>query len=85
VGAAGLDVYEGEKAYFFENKSEENIQDEVLARLIASHNVVVTSHQAFLTHEALSNIATSTLDSIKEFSQGKTGTQLKNNVQPQYK
>jgi len=85
VGAAGLDVYEGEKGYFFENKSEENIQDEVLARLIASHNVVVTSHQAFLTHEALANIATSTLDSMKEFSQGKTGTQLKNNVQPQYK
>jgi len=85
VGGAGLDVYEGEKAYFFENRSDSNIQDEVLTRLIASHNVIVTSHQAFLTEEALVNISTSTLDSIKEFTSGKEGSQLKNAVVQQYK
>jgi len=85
VGAAGLDVYEGEKTYFFENKSGENIKDELLTRLVATNNVLVTSHMAFLTKEALNNIATSALDSIKEFSEGKTGSQLKNAVVQQYK
>jgi len=85
VGGAGLDVYEGEKSYFFEDKSNETIKDEILSRLVASNNVVITSHMAFLTHEALNNIATSTLDSIKEFSEGKKGSQLKNAVVQQYK
>jgi len=85
VAGAGLDVYEGEKGYFFENKSSEVILDPILTRLIGSYNVLVTSHQAFLTQEALSNIATSTLDSIKEFVEGKTGAQLKNAVIQQYK
>jgi len=82
VGAAGLDVYEGEKAYFFENKSGDTIKDQTLTRLVAAHNVIVTSHQAFLTHEALFNIATSTLESVKEFANGST---LKNLVVQQYK
>lgn len=67
----GLDVYEGEKDYFFENRSTQNIKDTVLSRLISSPNVIVTGHQAFLTQEALSNIAECTLQSIKDFINGK--------------
>lgn len=67
IGAAGLDVYEEESEYFFEDFSGSNIDDDVLARLLTFHNVLVTSHQAFLTEEALHNIATTTLDNIKGF------------------
>jgi len=70
----------GEKEYFFENKSSQNIKDTVLARLIASPNVVVSSHQAFLTQEALFNIADSTLSSVKEYASGKKGDQLTNAI-----
>lgn len=70
----------GEKEYFFENKSAQNIKDTVLSRLIASPNVVVSSHQAFLTQEALFNIAESTLNSVKEFVGGKKGEQLTNAI-----
>eukprot|EP01119_Soliformovum_irregulare_P013964 TRINITY_DN3772_c0_g1_i2.p1 TRINITY_DN3772_c0_g1~~TRINITY_DN3772_c0_g1_i2.p1 ORF type:complete len:497 (-),score=181.32 TRINITY_DN3772_c0_g1_i2:56-1546(-) len=85
IGGAGLDVYEGEQAYFYENKSESNITDDVLSRLVSSHNVIITSHQAFLTSDALRNIATSALDSVKEFTSGKKGDQLTNAVVQQYK
>jgi D-lactate dehydrogenase len=64
-------VYEGEKDYFFENRSTQNIKDTLLSRLISSPNVIVTGHQAFLTQEALSNIAECTLQSIKDFVNGK--------------
>lgn len=70
VGYAGLDVYEEESEYFFEDFSEEILDDDILARLLSFPNVLVTSHQAFLTAEALGNIATTTLDSIKAFGQG---------------
>lgn len=70
VGYAGLDVYEEESEYFFEDLSEEIIGDDVLARLLTFPNVLVTSHQAFLTAEALENIATTTLDSISGFDAG---------------
>ena len=71
VGSAGLDVYEEEREYFYEDKSDKMIDDDVLARLLMVPNVVLTSHQAFFTAEALHNIAVSTLDSVKEFSEGK--------------
>jgi len=67
IGYAGLDVYEEESEYFFEDFSEEIIDDDVLARLLSFPNVLVTSHQAFLTAEALNNIAATTLDSIKAY------------------
>lgn len=70
VGYAGLDVYEEESEYFFEDYSNEIIDDDVLARLLSFPNVLVTSHQAFLTAEALGNIATTTLESIKSFEEG---------------
>jgi D-lactate dehydrogenase len=71
VGGAALDVYEGEKNYFFEDVSQQYIEDNLLTQILAQHNIIVTSHQAFLTNEALMNIAKSTLDSIKEFASGK--------------
>lgn len=71
VGAAGLDVYEEEKEYFYEDKSGKMIDDDVLARLLMVPNVVLTSHQAFFTEEALHNIAVSTLNSVKELAEGK--------------
>ena len=70
VGSAGLDVYEEERDYFYEDRSDKMIDDDVLARLLMVPNVVLTSHQAFFTAEALHNIAISTLDSVKEFADG---------------
>ena len=71
VGSAGLDVYEEEKNYFYEDRSDKMIDDDVLARLLMMPNVVLTSHQAFFTAEALHNIALTTLNSILELSEGK--------------
>ena len=76
VGAAGLDVYEEESEYFFEDRSDRVITDDVLARLIGFNNVLVTSHQAFLTHEALDNIAETTLGSVEEWIDGRRGADL---------
>ena len=70
IGSAGLDVYEEEKNYFYEDRSDKMIDDDVLARLLMVPNVVLTSHQAFFTEEALHNIALTTLSSIKELEQG---------------
>ena len=66
VGAACLDVYEEESDLFFEDFSGHILEDDVLARLISMPNVIVTSHQAFLTEEALSNIAETTTQNIKQ-------------------
>jgi len=70
IGSAGLDVYEEESEYFFEDFSNSMIEDDVLARLLTFHNVLVTSHQGFFTKEALTNIANTTLDNIKEYFEG---------------
>ena len=67
VGAACLDVYEEESDVFFEDNSGHIMEDDTLARLISMPNVIVTSHQAFLTEEALSNIAEVTVKNIAEF------------------
>ena len=66
VGAACLDVYEEESDLFFEDNSGHILEDDTLARLISMPNVIVTSHQAFLTEEALSNIAETTVNNIVE-------------------
>lgn len=70
VGAAGLDVYEEEEGIFFHDLSDKVLQDDVLARLLTFPNVLVTSHQAFLTREALANIADTTLGNISAFERG---------------
>ena len=71
IGAAGLDVYEEEAAYFYEDTSDRVMDDDVLARLLSFHNVIVTSHQGFFTREALDNIARTTLDNLREFAEGR--------------
>lgn len=77
IGALGLDVYEHEKSLFFEDNSDQVIADDVFRRLSACHNVLFTGHQAFLTKEALHNIATTTLNSIEAFfSDKKSGNEL---------
>jgi D-lactate dehydrogenase len=70
IGAAGLDVYEEEEGIFFRNLSDRVLQDDVLARLLTFPNVLVTSHQAFLTREALANIADTTLSNARAFERG---------------
>jgi D-lactate dehydrogenase len=83
IGSAGLDVYEEEAGIFFRDISGEVLTDDVLARLLTFNNVVVTSHQAYLTHEALANIADTTLANIDEFAQGRRGDELTNAVRSQ--
>ena len=70
VGAACLDVYEEEADIFFEDRSGHILNDELLSRLISMPNVIVTSHQAFLTSEALTNIAEATINNIRTFFEG---------------
>jgi D-lactate dehydrogenase len=77
VGAAGLDVYEEESEYFFEDFSTQVLGDDVLARLLTFSNVLITSHQGFFTREALQNIAQTTLENITDFLDGKP---LKNEI-----
>lgn len=66
VAFAGLDVYEEESDYFFEDFSNKVMTDDVLARLLSFNNVMVTSHQGFFTQEALQAIAATTLENIRD-------------------
>ena len=75
----GLDVYEEEDAYFFEDKSNDIITDEDLIRLTSFRNVVLTSHQAFFTKDAMEAIARITMENAKAVEEG---TELKNQVHP---
>ncbi|KIO24338.1 hypothetical protein M407DRAFT_26245 [Tulasnella calospora MUT 4182] len=70
LSAAGLDVYEKEARYFFQDKSQSVIQDDVLARLLGFNNVFISGHQAFLTKEALTSIAKTTLDNVNAVVNG---------------
>lgn len=79
IGAAGLDVYEEENKYFYEDLSSSFIPDDILARLQTFPNVLITSHQAFFTQEAMQNIALTTLENIKAYCGGKP---LINEIQP---
>ncbi len=71
IGAACLDVYEEETDLFFEDRSGHILHDDTLARLLSMPNVIITSHQAFLTEEALQNIAQTTLSNIDDFFAGR--------------
>ena len=71
IGGIGMDVYEEESKYFFNDWSTEVMTDDVLARLLTFPNVIITGHQAFLTTNALKNISDVTLQNIKDFSEGK--------------
>ena len=74
VGAACLDVYEEEGDLFYEDYSGHIVEDDKLVRLIAMPNVIVTSHQAFLTNEALDNIASTTVNNLTRFFGGNPDT-----------
>jgi D-lactate dehydrogenase len=70
VGGVALDVYEQEAGIFFDDLSSEIIDDDLLQRLLTFPNVLVTGHQAFLTEEALTAIAHTTLGSLSNFERG---------------
>ncbi len=77
VGAAGLDVYEFEKNLFFQDHSKDNINDELFNDLQKRDNVMITGHQAFLTTQALENIASTTIYNIECFEKNqKSNNQL---------
>lgn len=71
IGSAGLDVYEEEANYFYEDRSDKMIDDDKLALLLMMPNVIITSHQAFFTQEATHNIAVTTLQNILDFVEDK--------------
>lgn len=70
IGSLGMDVYENERDLFFEDKSNDVIQDDVFRRLSSCHNVLFTGHQAFLTEEALLNISDTTLKNLQQVYKG---------------
>ena len=71
IGAVALDVYEEEENYFFEDKSNQVIEDDILGRLLSFYNVIITSHQAYFTKEAVDAITVTTLNNIRDFVEGK--------------
>lgn len=71
LGGVGLDVYEEEEGVFFEDLSGQILQDDILARLLTFPNVVITAHQAFLTREALTEIARVTVANIQALESGR--------------
>lgn len=77
IGGAALDVYEEETGLFFEDNSDRIVTDEVLSLLVSRPNVLITSHQAFLTKEALQSIAETTLQSLSDYFAGR---ELKNEI-----
>ena len=79
IGYLGLDVYEEERGLFFEDHSGDILQDDVIARLMTFSNVLITSHQAFLTDTALHNIAETTVGNLDCFE---IGTENKNELKP---
>lgn len=70
IGYLGIDVYEEEEGLFFEDHSDDILQDDTISRLMSFNNVLITSHQAFLTQTALENIAQTTIFNINCFEQG---------------
>ncbi|MBN2213386.1 MAG: 2-hydroxyacid dehydrogenase [Bacteroidales bacterium] len=77
IGSAGLDVYEEESQFFYEDLSDRILTDDILARLLTFNNVIITSHQGFFTREAMANIAKVTMKNIMDFCEGK---ELQNEV-----
>lgn len=71
IGGAALDVYEEESGLFFEDNSDKIVTDEIISMLVSRPNVIITSHQAFLTDEALRNIAEVTLQNFDDFLKGR--------------
>jgi D-lactate dehydrogenase len=82
IAGAGMDVYENEADYFFQDWSARHIQDPTLVALLGEQNVVLTAHQAFFTREAVGKIVDVTIDNLRMFKQGKIGMDHPNNCIP---
>lgn len=82
IGGAGMDVYENEQDYFFQDWSAKHLEDEDLMSLLGNNNVVLTAHQAFFTKEAVSQIVQTTLANLLAWNSGKTGQDHPNNCIP---
>mmetsp|Transcript_5788 Transcript_5788/g.11581 ORF Transcript_5788/g.11581 Transcript_5788/m.11581 type:complete len:541 (-) Transcript_5788:107-1729(-) len=82
IGGVGMDVYEHEQDYFFQDWSAKHIKDEDLMHLLGNNNVVLTAHQAFFTQEAVTQIVQTTLNNLRDFSTGQTGLAHPNNCIP---
>lgn len=67
VGPFGMDLYENEKGFFFYDQGHSILQDDTLSLLTTFSNVLITSHQAFLTNEALEGIASTTISNINQW------------------
>lgn len=80
IGGCGLDVYENEGEYFFQDWSAKNIEDTELVSLLGNNKVVLTAHQAFFTREAIDKIISTTIDNFSNFSSGLRGKDLPNSV-----
>ena len=82
ISGVGMDVYENEQAYFFQDWSAKHITDPVLLALLGEPGVVLTAHQAFFTKEAVDKITETTMTNLIEFKAGKTGYDHPNNCIP---
>lgn len=82
IGGVGMDVYENESEYFFQDWSARHMEDEDLMSLLGNNNVVLTAHQAFFTKEAVHQIVSTTLSNLVDYSSGKTGLGHPNNCIP---
>lgn len=80
IGGAGIDVYENEGDYFFQDWSAKNVDDPVLQQLLGNNKIVMTAHQAFFTREAIDKIVGTTIENIQEYSEGMRGKDLSNSV-----
>jgi D-lactate dehydrogenase len=82
IGSVGMDVYENEQAYFFQDWSARKVQDPDLVALLGLNDVVLTAHQAFFTQEAVDKIVSTTIDNLHDFKKGLTGQAHPNNCIP---
>lgn len=80
IGGCGLDVYENEGEYFFQDYSSKSIKDERLVAMLGNNRIVLTAHQAFFTREAIDKIVSTTIENFFNFASGLRGNELPNSV-----
>lgn len=80
IGGCGLDVYENEGEYFFQDYSSKSIKDERLIAMLGNNRIVLTAHQAFFTKEAIDKIVSTTIENLTNFASGLRGNELPNSV-----
>lgn len=85
IGGVGMDVYENEAEYFFQDWSAKQIKDPLLVSLLGNNNVILTAHQAFFTKEAVNKIVSTTLENLRDYANGKTGLDHPNTCLPKPK